>query len=87
MDLGSGSRGLPRVRRVEFPDGFSLDQVISLLYRLEFARGPLEGLNCRNRGGLPFAECGVSLRFVNGMKLQLLRTMCEDAGVELILLD
>ncbi|GAA5842644.1 hypothetical protein JCM3766R1_004884 [Sporobolomyces carnicolor] len=78
------SEGLPQLRRVEFSYG-CYKTGVSIDHLLKFFRDRVDRPKLRAR--LPLKELAVSLRFVKGMRLQFVRMICENAGVELILLD
>ncbi|GAA5842656.1 hypothetical protein JCM3766R1_004887 [Sporobolomyces carnicolor] len=72
-----GSNSLPQLRRIEFPDGFSIDQLFKFFDDVKY----------RYHDARPVIECGISSTCVNDVKLQIMRLICENAGVKLILLD
>ncbi|GAA5842640.1 hypothetical protein JCM3766R1_004883 [Sporobolomyces carnicolor] len=68
---GFGSNGLSQLRRVEFTHDFSIRELHMIV----------------DPGGRPVAKLAINRTSAYNLDLGLVRTMCENAGVDLIFLD
>lgn len=75
--------GLPQVRRVDFAYHGCHLRSVSIDHLLGF----FDELHWVPKTFFPLKELGISSFYLEDLKLQFVRMMCEEAGVELILLE